>query len=72
MKLKTKLKELEIKYKNINVQRPGLMQEIGKIKERNHWRHNVEIEKNLIFLKQSYYEARSRSLKLLSLREKNC
>ncbi len=68
MKLKTKLKELEMKYKNINVQRPGLMQEIGKIKERNHWRHNVEIEKNLIFLKQSYYEARSRSLKLLSFR----
>lgn len=68
MKLQTKLKELEMKYKNINVQRPGLMQEIGKIKERNHWLHNVEIEKNLIFLKQCYYEAGSRSLKLLSFR----
>ncbi len=32
MKLQTKLKELEMKCKNLNVQRPGLMQEIGKIK----------------------------------------
>lgn len=68
MKLQTKLKELEMKHKNIQVQRPGLMQEIGKIKEEINELHNVEIEKNLIFLKQRYYEAGSRSLKLLSYR----
>lgn len=30
--------------------------------------HNEEIEKNLIFLKQRYYEAGSRSMKLLVFR----
>lgn len=54
-----------MEHKNTHAQRPGLMQEIGNVREEITEIHNVEIDKNLSFIKHSYYEG-STSIKLLA------
>uniref|UniRef100_A0A3B1J8B1 Reverse transcriptase domain-containing protein n=1 Tax=Astyanax mexicanus TaxID=7994 RepID=A0A3B1J8B1_ASTMX len=62
--LNAKLKELEIKHKA--TLDPNCMTEILKIRNEINIMYTQEIEKNIIFTKQKYYEAGTRSAKLLA------